>query len=94
MTTHRRLVVRVADHEAADPAWRVQHADETISTTVLAYFERRSDGTPVQNPDGTFTVHAPSRDTLDTLRGILTGHEGMTIVSEDEAPGNGVITAR
>lgn len=93
-TTHRRLSVRVADHESGSASrtlWRIQHADDTISTVVLAYFERDADGTFAQDPDGTFIVHAPSGGTLDTLREILTQHEGMTIVSEDDAPGNGII---
>lgn len=89
--THVRLIVKVAAHEASDPTWRVSHAAETISI-VLAYFEHQ-DGTPIQGADGTFAVHAPSRTTLGTLRQMLVDHEGLTIVREDEVPGNGLIVA-
>lgn len=91
--THRRFRVRVADHEAGDPdrtTWRVEHAAETISL-VLAYFTRDAGGRPVQAADGTFEVHATSRTTLGTLRSMLTDHEALTIVAEDDAPGTGII---
>lgn len=93
MATHTVLTVSVADHEANDPQWRVQHAAETIGI-VAAYFTSGPDGTPVQADDGTFEVHAPSRTTLGTLRDMLEQHEGMTIVSEQEAPGTGVLATR
>ncbi|MFG1857556.1 hypothetical protein ACGFJT_37380 [Actinomadura geliboluensis] len=92
-TTHPLLRVRVAPHEADDPAWRIRHAGETIAI-VLAYFETDQNGSPVQADDGTFAVHATSRTTLDTLRQMLTDHEGLTIVTEEQAPGNGIIVAR
>lgn len=94
MATHKVLTVAVAPHEAGDPGWRVRHANETIQTVVLAYFAADSKGEPIQAEDGTFEVHAVSWDTLDTLRTILTDHEGLRIVSEREAPGTGVIIAK
>lgn len=93
MPTHKRFVVRVADHEAADPSWRVRHAAETIGI-VYAYFTSDASSTPIRSQDGTFEVHAPSRSTLDTLRQMLVDHEGLTIISEDEVPGNGIIIER
>jgi hypothetical protein len=94
--THRRFVVRVTHpHEQApaDRLWRVNHADETLRTVTLAYFTRGEGGQPACD-GGKYEVHAPSRDTLDTTREILTKHEGLTIVSEDEAPGTGWLIRR
>lgn len=93
MATHTMFTVLVADHEADDPSWRVRHAAETIKLAG-AYFTSGADGTPVQADDGTFEVHAPLRSTLNTLRGMLTDHEGFVIVSESEVPGNGIIVAQ
>ncbi|MEU4410721.1 hypothetical protein AB0F88_39975 [Streptosporangium sp. NPDC023963] len=91
--THKVFTVAVAAHEADAPEWRVRHAADTIAV-VYAYFTSDADGTPIRAADGTFEVHAPSRTTLDTLRQMLVDHEGFTIVSEDEAPGHGVLAAR
>lgn len=95
--THPRLRVKVAEHEAGDPAataWRIRHANETIQAVTLAYFGPGGGADPAQADDGTFEVHAVSRDTLPTLRQILTEHEGLTIVAEDEAPGDGIVVNR
>lgn len=92
-TTHPRFTVRVAAHEANDPTWRIQHASETIEI-VAAYFRRDDNGVPIRNADGTFEVHAPSRTTLPTLRQMLTDHEGLTIIGEGRAPGNGILTTK
>lgn len=91
--THPVLTVRPGADDAADPAWRVAHANETIQHVTMAYFEANADGTPWQADDGTFRVHAVSRGTLDALRDILTQHELFEIVSEAEEPGTGIIVA-
>jgi hypothetical protein len=91
--THVTFTVRVAEHEQGDPertAWRVRHAAGTFAI-VGAWFATGEDGKPDQDAGGTFEIHAPSRTTLDTLRQMITDHEGMIIVSEDEAPGLGII---
>ena len=93
MPTHIVLTVQVAKHERANPTWRVQHAAETIGI-IYAYFTSDPDGTPVQAADGTFEVHAPSKTTLSTLREMLEQHEGLTIVREQQAPGNGILATR
>jgi hypothetical protein len=92
--THTVFTVRTAPHEqsAQRAAWRVKHAAETI-TLVWAWFTCDILRTPIQAPDGTFEIHAPSRSTLDFLRELITEHEGMIIVAEDEAPGEGLIAA-
>jgi hypothetical protein len=77
-------------HEAADPEWRVRRAAERIGI-VRAYFNSNAAGTPIRAAGGTFEVHAPSRTTLDALRQMLVQHEGLTIVSEGEAPGLGIL---
>lgn len=87
MNTHIRFTVRLADHETANPAWRLQHAAETF-TIAGAYFERGPDSRPVPGDDGTFRVHAISRGTVDIVTGMF-GHEGMTVVSWEEIPGDG-----
>ncbi|MBO2461613.1 hypothetical protein [Actinomadura violacea] len=92
-TTHPVLTVRTGEHDAADPAWRVAHANETIQHVTLAYFEGNADGTPRQADDGTFRVHAVARGTLDALRDILTRHELFEIVAETEEAGTGIIVA-
>ena len=91
--THAVFTVRVADHEqgADRTAWRIRHATETFSL-VFAWFTRDGSGSPVQADDGTFEVHAPSRTTLDTLRQMFE-HEALTIVTEDEVPGVGLLVA-
>jgi hypothetical protein len=91
--THRVFFVRVAEHEAGDPArtaWRARHADATVAVAG-AYFLGDIDGEPDQAPDGTFEVHAVASSLIGTVREMLTGHEGMTIVSEEDAPGNGLL---
>jgi hypothetical protein len=91
MTSHARFTVRTASHEQdpARTAWRIQHAAGTIGV-VAAYFTRDEAGEPVQADNGTFEIHAPSRTTLGTLRQMITEHEGLTLVTEDEAPGHGI----
>lgn len=94
MTTHTQFTVRLADHEAGDPnltARRVRHAAETFEV-VYAYFKFDAERRPIQAADGTFEVHAPSWTTLDTLRQMF-DHEGLTVVREDEVPGNGIVVA-
>uniref|UniRef100_UPI003F4948D2 hypothetical protein n=1 Tax=Streptosporangium sp. CA-235898 TaxID=3240073 RepID=UPI003F4948D2 len=93
LPTHRVATVAVAEHEIADPTWRVRHPAETIGI-VHAYFTSDATGAPLRAADGTYEVHAPSRSTLDTLRQMLVQHEGLTIVSEMEAPGHGILAAR
>ncbi|MFC3986481.1 hypothetical protein [Streptosporangium jomthongense] len=88
--SHAVLTVAVADHETDEPAWRLQHAADTIRI-VLAYFATDTSGLPVRAADGTYDVHAPSQNTLATLRQMLTRHEGFTIVRERQEPGLGVL---
>lgn len=95
--SHTVLTVRPADHEAGDPAreaWRAKHADETLSTAG-AYFEvYEDDRTPARSPDGTYRVHVVAPSNLGIARRMLTEHEGMTIVSEDQEPGLGILVTR
>ena len=90
--THTVFTVRVADHEQEPEreAWRIRHAAGTFAV-VCAWFATSADGQPDRDSEGTFEVHAPSRTTLSTLRQMITDREGMTILSEDEAPGLGII---
>lgn len=90
------FTVRVADHETepARTSWRIKHAADTISI-VHAYFGCDLDGRPIQADDGSFEVHWPgprASSVIDTLRAML-GHEGLIIVREEDAPGNGLIVA-
>jgi hypothetical protein len=89
--THMQFTVTVAEHETADPAWRLRHAADTFALAA-AYFES-DDGQPVRDAEGAFKVHALSWDTLGALRDMF-AHEGLTVVREDEVPGNGIIVER
>ncbi len=81
--SHAVFTLAVAPHEQASPYWRLRHAAETFSV-VCAWFE---EGAPSAGP---YRLHAPSRTTLDTLRTMITEHEGMVIVSETNEAGLGI----
>jgi hypothetical protein len=97
-TTHTVFTVMPALHEQ-DPErsmWRVRHADATVRVC-LAYFER------VNGPQseiaktalGNYRVHVPvnASSVVSVVRSMLERHEGMEIISENEEPGLGIITA-
>jgi hypothetical protein len=92
MSTHMKLTVEVSPHERDDAMWRIKRASETI-IVAGAYFVRYTDETPVQQNDGTFEIHAPYWSTLDTLR-LMLACDGLTIVREEEAPGDGLVSPR
>jgi len=81
---HTVFTVRLAADET-DPervAWRLRHAAGTFSL-ICAWLAE------APNPDGTYDVHAPSRETLATARQMI-GHEGMELISECQGKGYGV----
>ena len=82
---HTVFTVRLAAHET-DPeraAWRLRHAGETFSL-IYAWLAE------APNPDGTYDIHAPSRETLATARQMI-GHEGMELISERQGEGCGIL---
>ena len=83
--THTVFTVRLAAHET-DPdrvAWRLRHAGETFSL-ICAWLAE------APNPDGTYDIHAPSRETLTTARQMI-GHEEMELISERQGESYGVL---
>jgi hypothetical protein len=75
--------VRVPEDQ--NETWRVAHADATVNVAG-AYFTAPH-GTPVAEPDGTYAVRAIVSSNVDTVRGMLTEHEGLIIVREEPLTG-------
>ena len=93
---HTVLLVKCANNNELDDderAWRAKHAVETIGIA-MAWFDYGPNGndptTPLQLPDGTFKVHAPSANTLSYLKERLLPHEGFIIIEETQEDGDGV----
>lgn len=78
----KRFYVRVPEHEV-DPMWRVKHADETVNVAG-GFFVCPPGIGYVQEPDGTFEVRALAPSFVETVRSMLTEHEGLTIEREED----------
>jgi hypothetical protein len=72
--------------DAANPAWRIRHADETVHA--MGAFFIAPHGEPVPGADGTYEVRAPAPSSLDMVRQMLTEHEGLIIAREAPLTGN------
>lgn len=78
----KRFYVRVPENEP-NPIWRVQHADETVNIAG-GFFQCPPGVGYVQEPDGTFEVRALAPSCVDTVRTMLTEHEGLIIEREED----------
>jgi hypothetical protein len=81
MMTWRRFYVRVPEHEI-NPMRRVKHADETVAIAGGFFICPPGVGY-IQEPDGTFEVRALAPSYVETVRSMLTEHEGLTIEREE-----------
>jgi hypothetical protein len=72
--------------DAANPAWRIRHADETVHA--MSAFFIAPHGEPVPGADGTYEVRAPAPSSVDMVRQMLTEHEGLIIAREAPLTGN------
>lgn|GEM_PF-2193428 len=77
--------VRLPEHFMTDPQRALRHADETVQVAG-GHFTLAGDGTYAAQPDGTYEVRALSWSNTDTVRTMLTQHEGLIIDHEEQHP--------
>lgn len=75
--------VRIPDHMSVERS--LSHADETVN--IAGAFFSQVEGKYLMQADGTYEVRAVATCNTDTVRSMLTDHEGLIIEREEVHPG-------